>query len=360
MGMWFTHLTLANLRCFERLDYTPAEELNLIYGPNGSGKTSLLEALSLAGIGKSFETSRIPDIVRSGQRELWVAASFIDRREVQTRIVVHKSGDGTKITVGEKVVPSASQLAHMVPTLVLTSRAGELLTGGPSNRRALLDRTMFHVEPSYVEAWKRYRNALKQRNALLRSDGTPQAGRYWHEQIERHASQIHRRRLHLADSLNMWLKTCPATAQLGSIRLDYNCGWNLQQGLCAQLDRCWDRDQRAGHTQIGAHRADLKVTTSGVRGGQKLSRGQSKTVVAAILCGQARFIAENLHVAPIMLVDDLAAELDDRTRGLIVDMLVDSGGQGFFTAIRPTDLPELRNRASKVFHVEQCLIPAAN
>ena len=358
--MWFTYLILANLRCFERLDYAPAKELNLICGPNGSGKTSLLEALSLAAIGKSFETSRISDIVRPGQCELWVTASFIDRRQLKTRIVVHKTNDGTQITVGGKVVPSASQLAHMVPTLVLTSRAGELLTGGPSNRRALLDRTMFHVEPSYVEAWKRYRNALKQRNALLRSDSAPQAGRYWHEQIERHASHIHRRRLRLTDSLNTWLETCPATAQLGPIRLGYHCGWNLEQGLCAQLDRCWDRDQRAGHTQIGAHRADLKVTTSGVRSGQKLSRGQSKTVAAAILCGQARFIAESLHVMPVLLVDDLAAELDDLTRGLIVDMLVDSGGQGFFTAIRPSDLPEVRNRAPNVFHVEQNLTSAAN
>lgn len=344
-------LTVTNLRCLERLDYAPGPGLNLIWGSNGSGKTSLLEALSITGLGKSFLTSRSADLVRHGARGMSVKAVTVDASGSIYEVSVRKERAQTQILLDGQPVLAASALAHHLPVLVFNSQAADLLTESPSNRRALLDRTMFHVEPGYVEVWKRYRQALKQRNELVRIGRKQELG-YWNEQLVHLATVIDVARREVVRVVNAALEKAPALPKLGSMSFDYHAGWSGSRSLAEQLEQSWTKDVQSGFTTVGCHRADLAFRSDGRGGSRRLSRGQAKLIVCIIVAALAEFIRERRSVSPVMLVDDLAAELDDMMRGRAVDIIVQANGQCFFTAIKPQDLPEISGRADTVFHVE--------
>ncbi|MSR16085.1 MAG: DNA replication/repair protein RecF, partial [Gammaproteobacteria bacterium] len=167
--MWFGAVAATNLRCFADIEYRPSPRINLIYGSNGAGKTSLLEAFSLASIGKSFLSNRTSDVVKTGSIGLSVRAVTNREKGGSSTVVVKKMKAETTITMDGMPVVAASVLARNAPVLVINSKAPDLLSDNPSNRRALIDRSLFHVKHSYVDTWKQYRQALRQRNEVVRT-----------------------------------------------------------------------------------------------------------------------------------------------------------------------------------------------
>lgn len=351
--MHFESVAIANLRCLESVEFRPGAGTSLVLGDNGSGKTSLLEGLSLASLGKSFLSNRAQDIVRHGAAGLSVRALVVGAEGGRFAVTVRKAGGVTEIAMDGQPVMAASVLAQRVPTVIINSKAGDLLTESPSNRRALVDRTMFHVEPAYVEAWKRYRQALRQRNELLRRKAPAAEGRFWDEQLAGAATYIDARRCEVVDEVNGALADNPLAERLGTLTLAYAPGWNREQGLAEHLAANWERDIHLGHTSAGVHRADLGLRGEGKALARRLSRGQAKFIVCHVLMALAGFVSERAGVRPVLLVDDLAAELDDKMRARAVDMINRQGGQRVFTAIRQGELPEIADTTDTLFHVEQ-------
>jgi DNA replication and repair protein RecF len=344
-------LTVSNLRCLELVEYRPGAALNLICGANGSGKTSLLEGLATIGLGRSFLTAKANEVVRHGMGGMSVRGLTVDTDSRTTEIQVRREGGVTRITMDGSPVLAASTLAHHLPMLVFNSQAAELLTENPSNRRAMLDRTMFHVEPGYVEVWKRYRAALRQRNELVRAGRREEVG-FWNAALGRLAATIDASRQVVVEAINTELATRPAIPKLGRLEFEYARGWSDGMSLEEALRLSWDRDLAAGYSTVGCHRADLHFKADGRTAGRRLSRGQAKLTVCLVVMGLARFIRDRRGQAPLLLVDDLAAELDVMMRARAVEMIVSLGSQCFFTAINPQDVPEVLHQADNVFHVE--------
>lgn len=358
--MRFESLAIANLRCLERVDYCPSATVNLICGANGSGKTSVLEAFALASWGKSFLSNRVNDIVRSGAQGLSIRAQLTDPSGLSRQIYVRKRGGETAISLDGQAVAAASVLAQTIPLLVINSKAADVLTESPSNRRALIDRTMFHVEPSYVTAWKNYRQALRQRNQLLRRQAPQGESTYWDNELVKQAQHIDSCRIRVVELVNQRLATNSLSERLGALKLDYSPGWKRSGELSQQLEQAWSRDLQVGHTTIGIHRADLALRANGKAIARKLSRGQGKYLVVTVFMALADFIRQTINFAPVVLVDDLAAELDDKMAASLVDIIDRSSGQRIYTAIRPTDLPTVAEQAQTLFHVEQAVAPPAS
>lgn len=351
--MKFEALRIINVRCLAELDWMPAPGVNLVCGANGSGKTSVLEACAIAGLGRSFLTHNVQELVRNGQAGLMVAA---EARHPETgegnRIVVRKRRGETTIELNGLPVLAASVLAQRLPLMAIHSKAPDILTDNPSNRRALLDRTMFHVEPKYVDGWKRYRLALRQRNELLRRRSPRRDFAFWHGELAATAAAVDASRRQVAEHINAFLSRLTLDGQFDLVSFHYAPGWNPDKRLDEQLEDHLERDYDTGFTTLGLHRADFTLKRDGKSLARRLSRGQAKFLAIAIHVALARFVADKRGSKPVFLVDDLHAELDDKMCGRAVDMILAAAGQSIFTAIRPQDIPSAEVQGGQMFHVE--------
>ncbi len=351
--MQFNSVDIHNLRCLQDIQFVPDAGTSLIVGANGSGKTSVLEALALASLGKSFLSNRSSDIVRSGAQGLSVRAMLSDPDSGPFDVSVRKIKGETSISLDGMPIMAASALAQRVPLVVINSKAADILGENPSNRRALVDRTMFHVEPAYVKSWKGYRQALRQRNELLKNKAPRSETGFWHDTLAELAEAIDEKRLRVVSTMNKALESCPLGEILGPLRMNYAPGWNRGKSYREQLDESWGRDLKFGHTSLGIHRADLTLKADERSIARRLSRGQAKFIVCNLLLSLADFVKAESAKASIILVDDLAAELDDKMRAGAVEMVNQRGGQRIFTAIKASEIPEISDVTNKVFHVEQ-------
>lgn len=352
--MRFVSVKAVNLRCFQDVSYQPGPRNNLIHGGNGSGKTTLLEALYIAGTGKSFLTNRSSDLVLAGSKGLSVVAEVSqDSGGFSTSvIVVKKYKADTLITLDGQPVTTASTLARNLPVLVINSRAPDLLSENPSNRRALIDRSVFHVKHSYAELWRDYRLALRQRNELLRRAMESQAV-FWEQKLGDTADAIHAARESIVRVINNKLRNSAIPGlSTGDLQFEYSLGWDRDLGLVNQLREDWQRDCEVGYTIAGPHRADLSLWQGGRAASKKLSRGQSKMVVCLVMTAIAEFIKSE-SVSPVILIDDLVAELDDKMLYRAIEAILAVGTQCFFTAIKPTEVLDLLPKDTSMFHVER-------
>lgn len=324
----------------------------LVHGDNGSGKTSVLEGLAVCTLGRSFLAAKNSDLILYGTPGLSAHATLSGSGAVTTTIKVRKTASSTSIEQDGQSVSAASILARQFPLVVINSKVGDLLSEGPSNRRALLDRTLFHVEQQYVGAWKSFRTALRQRNQILRNDGSRSEAEYWETMMVQAANYVDERRQAIVADMNHALSQCLLTERFGQIRLAYLPGWKKDLSLAAQLAQHWERDKEQGFTTAGIHRADIRLRNEDGLLAKKLSRGQAKYLVATMMLSLAGFIKLSSGNVPVILVDDLPAELDDKMRAALVDIIESNDGQRVYTATKAALLPEIADIADVTFHVE--------
>jgi DNA replication and repair protein RecF len=352
--MRVVRLNAINVRCLKDAECAPDAGVNVILGANGSGKTSFLEALSILCLGRSFVSNQTRDVVSKGENVLGVRGEFVDTSGQQFDVKVRKSKTATEIRLNGEPVKSASDLAQITPIVVIESQARTLLEEGPGSRRNFMDRTMFHVEPGYVGAWKNYRRALGQRNEVLRHRGSNLELAFWGAEMAKTADLVSNAREKLVSSLNLTLRELDPElpGKLVGFSLTYQPGWNREVGLESHLESTIQRDKDSGYTGIGAHRGDFSVKPSDPDQNYRLSRGLSKILAIAIYEAQGRFIFRRNGREPLYLVDDLAAEMDEELIRISLGLLTKSTRQCFYTSVKQPDLPEDLVRDGAMFHVE--------
>jgi len=170
--MQLNSLSISNLRNLHSIHLDLHPHFNIICGENGSGKTSLLEAIHLLSTGRSFRAKQAKQIIRFGQKACLVAGAVSSMSDTgrATRIGVERllSG-GIKIRVAEQDCTSIAELAKNLPLQLINSESYCLLEASPQYRRQFLDWILFHVEQSFFPVWQRFKRALQQRNAALRA-----------------------------------------------------------------------------------------------------------------------------------------------------------------------------------------------
>jgi DNA replication and repair protein RecF len=205
-----------------------------------------------------------------------------------------------------------------LPVQIIDPEVHHLIEEGPAGRRRFLDWGTFHVEQSFVGHWRRYRQALKQRNAALKRRQPRAVVAVWDSDLLRSGELLTEARARYVAALKPPAQAIGATLLGMDLSLAYRTGWAKELSMAEALKQSWAHDVETGATQIGPHRAELVIRLDGAAVKDRISRGQQKLLAAALLIAQIKLFPENSSVQPSLLLDDPAAELDDeRLAGLI-------------------------------------------
>lgn len=343
-------VVIQDFRVIEQVELRLSPGVNLIWGNNGAGKTSIIEAVFVAARGRSFRHQEAGPFIRSGTTSARVVAKLLDDAGRSHIIGVERGASEQRVRLDGQDLNRRSQQVRALPVMLLTPNSHALIEGPPELRRRYLDLGMFHVEQRYQRWYSDYHRALRQRNAALRSN--PGEAASWDGVLGDSAQALGTARHGYVTQL-----AAACTAILNDIApeiqvdIKLRSGWDETQSLVEQLTQRLDVDARQGFTGVGPHRADIVIRAEKSAAAKRLSRGQQKLVIVALILGQAQVLRDRTGIAPILLLDDLPAELDRGHRDRVMTMLAKWGGQALITAVEAESL-RLSSDA-KLFHVEQ-------
>lgn len=328
--------------------------LNVFYGLNGSGKTSILEAIYLLSTGRSFRTSNVRKMIQDGQS----VCTVFTRMSQGQQLGVSKNIQGNQsLKRNGVIVSSMSEFASDLPMQLIHPENMDLIENGSKQRRQLLDWLLFYVEPNFYTHWLRYQRALAQRNALLKTETLENAQwQVWEQELSHQALLLHSLRIAV---FSEWLTFIQSALELLlpkiTIQVDYVAGFDIDINLATQLQESRFKDKQRGFTQVGAHRADLRFKTHMGLAELILSRGQKKLLVCALKLAQVAFLRHRQKPCMVLL-DDLASELDINARERLLQSLVELEAQVLITTVEANSVwPLLQtfDKRAKLFHVEQ-------
>ena len=391
-------LQISHLRNLTQVNLQPAA-CNVIIGANGSGKTSLLEAIFLLSRGKSFRHHQPKRYIQHHQNATTVHAKINDG----STLAIQKQADATTVLrLNQITVYNQSILTEQLPTLLIDPSTMDMLEQGSASRRQLLDWLVFHMKQGFHPQWIAYQRLLKQRNSLLKqrrhlTHVQLAELRAWDKGLSTHAALIHHYRETIFEAWQPYFsesiaQLLPAYAE--QLSLSYNAGYDTSIALDIQLNERLEQDLQLGYTRIGNHRADIHVHWRSIASEQSatdkknasfevnestklpvlkeqaaniLSRGEKKLLITALRLSQLPLLLNvknnsdlarsdaKLNATPVVLLDDITAELDERAIEILLATLAQLPCQVFMSSLTDSILPMINEYwlEPKVFHMKQ-------
>lgn len=366
-------IQISQFRNLTDVDLSPSPSLNLVYGDNGSGKSSILEAIHFLGFGRSFRTSKPKHVIQEGKSEFSVFAKCSseslegEQRQSRRLGIGRNAKEEFTCSIDGQRSNRIADLVSLLPVQIFTPQSIDYMIGSPSARRKFLDWGLFHVEHSFADLSKSYQRLLKQRNALLKklfresksvgakSSEVKAQIDYWDTQYALLGEQINAKRISYANDINKeFSEVITHFLPEFSFQISYYTGWDSAHSLRTQLDSKFEQDLKFGNSSCGPHKADLRIKThDGVPAFEVLSRGQLRMLVAALQIAQTRILNAHSDNSGVFLLDDIGAELDDNHRQIFISHLMKTNTQVFITAIEKGQFSlsaEAYNK--KMFHVK--------
>jgi len=347
-------LSINQFRNINTADLAFNSKINLFVGANGSGKTSLLEAIHFLGLGRSFRTHLNNRVINYDQKEFTLYGE-INNDNLTTPIGLQKSRSGETIlkingTQGNKL----ASLTQYFPLQLITPESYTLLSGSPKNRRAFIDWGVFYHDPLFYHNWARIKRLLKQRNAALKQCKTYNELQVWDNELCFLSEEISKQRQAYIDQLIPLINATVADFLPDlSITIKFFCGWdNSNKPLQDYLTDNFERDKQLGYTTAGPQKADLRFKTNGLPIADVLSRGQLKLFVYALRLAQGLFLKSVNARQCVFLIDDFSSELDSTKQQVLAKHITKSDAQLFISVIEKNNLDTLFGQERTVFHVE--------
>lgn len=350
--MYISKILLQNFRSHTQqlLEFDP--KLNLIIGPNGSGKTNILEAVFLLAAGKSFRSSSQSKLINWNDFFTSVRAKIINSKdetnEVEVKLIKDRTGRSSAVSrkfLIEKVEKPRKKYIGIFKSVIFHPDDIRLVSGSPNRRREFLDEIFLQTEWRYAQALSQYNRALKHRNELLdlvRDNKSTKAELfYWDQTLIKNAKIIHDFRTSFIHSANSFFNNHP-DPQIKLIFLDYHPSILNEE----RLEKTYQLDLHRGHTQIGCHRDDFSLDNNKFLTEDKNlafwgSRGQQRLAVLAIRLAQINYLEKTYNDKPVLLLDDIFSELDPDHQKLVVSLC--QNYQTIFTAAEPESVKILSN-----------------
>ncbi len=337
-----TSLRVQHVRAHSDYALEVAPTVTVITGQNGSGKTSLVEALHVALQGSSFKGSDA-DILARGQGWYRVDVAFDDGSVRTVKFDSTRTTGRKQFTVNEKTHYRLSP-QHKYPVVLFEPDDLRLLNGSPTRRRQFIDRFISQLDPKYAVALRRYERALRQRNVLLKQQAGHDALFAWDVSLSEYGGYIVDRRHEFIDSLHRQIgevyRTIAHTDDAITLAYSQQRTTNTQQKLLADLHGSAGRDKLLGFTSVGPHRHDVLFSFNNSPAMAVASRGEVRSVVLALKFLEVTIIAAMTDKPPIILLDDVFSELDLARQTSLATGIFKN--QTIITSATPVEVAEAR------------------
>lgn len=355
--MHIEQLTLTHFRLFATKTVAFQPSFNVVQGHNGTGKSSILEAMFYLSRGRSFRTSQSHRMIQDGEDHFVIHMHMHHPLITPFVLALQRDRQGKiKAKAGGEDQSSLVALSTHLPTLFLDTDSHRLLASGPKHRRQWLDWGLFYGQNrDFYPRWGQYKRALAQRNAALKMG---QVDDYWDDLLVTHGEALDTMRHAYVERLEkamteIW-QACHGTVDCGAIRLGYQAGWSQKTSLREALNTHRLRDQALGYTQVGPHRADLSIHIDDKPAHQYLSQGQQKMLTYALALASGICFYQDTGQHCIYMFDDFCAELDQARRAHIIEIIAQQQSQVILTGILAHDVDDVM--AGRMFHRIQ-LVP---
>lgn len=344
--MLLTSLKIENFRNLDSASLEPVPGLNWLFGQNGAGKTSVLEAIHVLARGRSFRANSISPLIRDGARALRVVARTANP---DARAGVERSASEWTGRINRQPTTKMSEFARLLPLVLVDPENHALVEGAPAVRRSFLDWGLFHVEQSYLSDWKRYSRLLRQRNAALRSQADPALLQALERPMAIAAAAVEALRSRYVEALQRGLVALEAELEfhVETIDLAYRPSAQSAEAYIEKWRETRERDLEQGFTRDGPHRGDLSIRAGDRMAAPRLSRGQMKLVALMLKLAQMG-LARSVDCEPVLLLDDPVSELDAYHLERLLSWLRAQPNQAWITAV-----DRIEDAEAGLFHVEQ-------
>ena len=353
--MALTRLMIRDFRNIESADLAPSSGFNFLVGANGSGKTSVLEAIYTLGHGRAFRSQQAGRVIRH-DCATFILHGRIDaggEREWAVGLSKNRQGD-SKVRIDGSDGHKVAELAQMLPMQLITPEGFTLLNGGPKYRRAFLDWGCFHGDGDFFTAWSNLRRLLKQRNAALRQVTRYAQIRPWDQELVPLANKVSALRAAYSEAIAQDIAaTCSQFLPEYALSFSFMRGWDRESEYGELLERHFERDRALTYTALGPHKADFRIRADGTPVEDLLSHGQLKLLMCALRLAQGEYLTRHSGRQCLYLIDDFASELDAGRRRLLAERLKSTGAQVFVSAVNADQVGDMVDEKGKMFRVEQ-------
>tara|TARA_R110000787_G_scaffold16622_25_gene50804 strand:- start:52803 stop:54011 length:1209 start_codon:yes stop_codon:yes gene_type:complete len=374
-GLSVDDVTVTNFRCYGFARLKVAGQTTVLFGSNGAGKTNMLEAISLLSPGRGLRRAKIGDVLRkdAAETETWGVSAGIRTAAGEMKIGTARevTGDGRErrvVAIDGEPVKAQADLGRHLGMLWLTPQMDRLFIEGAGERRRFLDRMVFGADPEHASRVNAYENAMRQRNRLLREGrGDPAWVAAIEETMAGLGIAIAAARQDIVTRLAN-LAADQESSAFPTALLSYDCetagllqdrpALDAELALKARLFSNRSLDAAAGVTTFGPHRADLAVRFAAKdMPAADCSTGEQKALLIGIVLANARMQARLRGFAPLLLLDEVCAHLDEGRRAALFDEIDEIGAQAFLTGADRVQFSALERRACFVRIEDATLYP---
>ena len=327
--MCLSQLHLLNFRSFKDSLFDLKDSV-LVFGENGSGKTSFLEAIHFSLKSKSFRTSSVNSMINKDHDFFRIST----KNKSDKKIIEKKLG---KVLIKNNYEDFNK---YDVLPLLINNFSLRFLEQNKEIRREFIDYFLFHVKHDYLEKLKRFKKILFSRNKALRENNKEQIS-VWTKFLVESSIEINNLRERivnevledLEENILKKLEDKRWVEILSTLEISFFSGWK-GDSLKEQLREEYEEDLIKGFTKSGAHKFDLEIKVLGEKSGNILSRGEQKLLILLVFLSFGEFFAKNKNKNLIYLIDDLASELDPKNLNLALQFLDITKGQKIITSVK--------------------------
>lgn len=364
--MFLKEILIKNIRVFETIEIEFNNDLNIIHGLNGQGKTSLLEAIHYLSLTKSFRANKDVVVKKTDAEFFEVKGTFIDHNNSTTNLRIYFSGsEGKHAFINSNKVKQFSEVVGLFPIILLSLDDLELTYGVPAYRRKFLDVLLSQLYPGYLHNLRNYKRSVSQKNRLLNTERTlnNEELEVWNKQLVSYGTEILYHRIKFVDFCNKYIshKYGEISKKNETIQINYiSTVSNISKertleeaknNFIKTLKANKENEIKRKTSLFGPHKDDLEFLKNAFSFKTHGSQGENKSFLLALKILESDFITEVSNKKPLFLLDDIFGELDNNRINNLMELIKDQG-QTFITTTETKKFKRSNPENKKYIHIQ--------